>query len=43
VIDFPVTRGGIEEKVINDIATIPENSWDVLAKFKALHLTKCFE
>jgi hypothetical protein len=29
--------------VINDITTILANSWDMFAKFKALHLTKCFE
>jgi len=43
VTDFPVTQGGIKEKVINDITTIPAKSWDALAKFKALHLTKYFE
>jgi hypothetical protein len=29
--------------VINDINTILVKSWDALAKFKALHLKKCFE
>jgi len=43
VVDFPVTEGGIKEKVINDITTILVKSWDALAKFKVLHLTKCFE
>jgi hypothetical protein len=43
VIDFPVTEDGIKEKVINDITIILVKSWDALAKFKALHLTKCLE
>jgi hypothetical protein len=43
VTDFSITHGGIKEKMINDITTIQAKSWDVLAKFKALHLTKCFE
>jgi hypothetical protein len=29
--------------VINHITMIPAKSWDALAKFKALHLTKDFE
>jgi len=43
VLDFPGTQGGIKEKVINDTIIIPAKSWDALAKFKALHVTKCFE
>jgi hypothetical protein len=41
--EFKCRRLKVKEKGINDITTIPAKSWDALARFKALHLTKCFE